>query len=70
MKAQGVLIMSGTFVDTTVIPCAQFDQKRKQKRGFKMHNTNEGNQSHFAMKANVGGRQQDQADSQRSDDGG
>src|SRR5947209_8168677 len=54
LQAQGVRITTGTIVDATILHAPSSTKNREQQRDPEMHQTKEGNQWYFGMKAHVG----------------
>ncbi|MGB8768592.1 MAG: IS5 family transposase, partial [Candidatus Korobacteraceae bacterium] len=54
LQEKGVRITTGTIVDATIIPAPSSTKNREEKRDPEMHQTKQGKQWYFGMKAHVG----------------
>ena len=54
LQARGVRITTGTIVDATILHAPTSTKNREQQRDPEMHQTKNGNQWYFGMKAHVG----------------
>jgi IS5 family transposase len=54
LQAKGLLLKSGTVVDTTLIAAPSSTKNSSGGRDPEMHQTKKGNQWHFGMKAHIG----------------
>ena len=54
LTAKGLLLKSGTVVDTTLIAAPSSTKNSSGERDPEMHQTKKGNQWHFGMKAHIG----------------
>ena len=54
LESQGLKLREGTIVDDTIIAAPPSTKNRNQERDPEMHQTKEGNQWHFGMKAHIG----------------
>jgi IS5 family transposase len=54
LAAQGLPVNRGTIVDATIISAPRSTKNRTKKRDPKMHQTKQGNQWYFGMKAHLG----------------
>ena len=54
LESQGLRLREGTIVDATIIEAPSSTKNRNRERDPEMHQTKEGNQWHFGMKAHIG----------------
>ena len=54
LESQGLRLQEGTIVDATIIEAPSSTKNRARERYPEMHQTREGNQWHFGMKAHIG----------------
>ena len=54
LQEQGLLIKKGTLVDATIIDAPSATKNKERQRDPEMHQTKEGNQWYFGMKAHIG----------------
>ncbi|WP_051021899.1 IS5 family transposase [Thioflavicoccus mobilis] len=54
LRARGRLLSQGTLVDATIVAAPSSTKNAKRQRDPEMHQTREGNQRYFGMKAHIG----------------
>jgi IS5 family transposase len=54
LATKGLMLKTGTVVDTTLIAAPSFTKNSTGARDHEMHQTKKGNQWHFGMKAHIG----------------
>lgn len=53
LSARGLLLLESTMVDASIIVAAPSTKNREERRDAQMHQTKEGNQWYFGMKAHI-----------------
>lgn len=54
LAQQGLMLKTGTVVDTTIVAAPSSTKNAEGERDLEMHQTKKDNQGHFSMKAHIG----------------